>query len=127
MVPSRCFTAEAHLSKTEFREAAKTDPKITDIERSNSGSSQTSRRKFLSSTACAMNISEQEYSVNDISIINLEADDTRGNVSTYVPMTTFQVPKCCQYSNIIGFFKVATFYFDDCFAQSWHSLDDLQE
>ncbi|XP_073499013.1 syntaxin-binding protein 3 isoform X2 [Phyllobates terribilis] len=25
------------------------------------------------------------------------------------------------------FFKVATFCFDDCFAHSWHSLDDLQE
>ncbi|CAJ0922504.1 unnamed protein product [Ranitomeya imitator] len=26
-----------------------------------------------------------------------------------------------------GFFKVATFCFDDCFAHSWHSLDELQE
>ncbi|CAJ0931543.1 unnamed protein product [Ranitomeya imitator] len=25
------------------------------------------------------------------------------------------------------FFKVATFCFDDCFAHSWHSLDELQE
>ncbi|CAJ0943918.1 unnamed protein product, partial [Ranitomeya imitator] len=25
------------------------------------------------------------------------------------------------------FFKVATFRFDDCFAHSWHSLDELQE
>ncbi|CAJ0948335.1 unnamed protein product [Ranitomeya imitator] len=25
------------------------------------------------------------------------------------------------------FFKVATFFFDDCFAHSWHSLDELQE
>ncbi|CAJ0954683.1 unnamed protein product [Ranitomeya imitator] len=27
----------------------------------------------------------------------------------------------------LGFFKVATFCFDDCFAHSWHSLDELQE
>ncbi|CAJ0945312.1 unnamed protein product [Ranitomeya imitator] len=26
-----------------------------------------------------------------------------------------------------GFIKVATFCFDDCFAHSWHSLDELQE
>ncbi|CAJ0940719.1 unnamed protein product [Ranitomeya imitator] len=26
-----------------------------------------------------------------------------------------------------GFFKVATFCFDDCFAHFWHSLDELQE
>ncbi|CAJ0934187.1 unnamed protein product [Ranitomeya imitator] len=25
------------------------------------------------------------------------------------------------------FFKVATFCFDDCFAHSWHSLDELQD
>ncbi|XP_073495545.1 uncharacterized protein, partial [Phyllobates terribilis] len=30
-------------------------------------------------------------------------------------------------ANNIEFFKVATFCFDDCFAHSWHSLDELQE
>ncbi|CAJ0950273.1 unnamed protein product [Ranitomeya imitator] len=29
--------------------------------------------------------------------------------------------------NRLRFFKVATFCFDDCFAHSWHSLDELQE
>ncbi|CAJ0923576.1 unnamed protein product [Ranitomeya imitator] len=29
--------------------------------------------------------------------------------------------------SLLGFFKVATFCFDDRFAHSWHSLDELQE
>ncbi|CAJ0952139.1 unnamed protein product [Ranitomeya imitator] len=38
-------------------------------------------------------------------------------------------PALCPISSegIFRFFKVATFCFDDCFAQSWHSLDELQE
>ncbi|CAJ0954123.1 unnamed protein product [Ranitomeya imitator] len=30
-------------------------------------------------------------------------------------------------SSFFMFFKVATFCFDDCFAHSWHSFDELQE
>ncbi|CAJ0933740.1 unnamed protein product [Ranitomeya imitator] len=30
-------------------------------------------------------------------------------------------------NRLAAFFKVATFSFDDCFAHSWHSLDELQE
>ncbi|CAJ0939290.1 unnamed protein product [Ranitomeya imitator] len=33
----------------------------------------------------------------------------------------------CQCPEALRFFEVATFCFDDCFALSWHSLDELQE
>ncbi|XP_018419829.1 PREDICTED: uncharacterized protein C2orf73 homolog [Nanorana parkeri] len=52
--PSPCLlgsqqmlNSEVHLSKTELREAAKTNPNITARELNSSGSSQTSRRKAL--------------------------------------------------------------------------------
>ncbi|XP_075056843.1 ciliary microtubule inner protein 6 [Mixophyes fleayi] len=41
------FNSEAHLSKTELRDTAKTYPKITIREQNNSGSFQTARRKTL--------------------------------------------------------------------------------
>ncbi|KAM5165583.1 ciliary microtubule inner protein 6 [Mantella aurantiaca] len=52
--PSPCLlgsqqilNSEVHLSKTELREAAKTNPNMTAKEQNSSGSSQTSRRKAL--------------------------------------------------------------------------------
>ncbi|PIO23472.1 hypothetical protein AB205_0189720 [Aquarana catesbeiana] len=52
--PSPCLlgsqqmlNSEAHLSKTELREAAKTNPNMTAREQNSSSSSQTSRRKAL--------------------------------------------------------------------------------
>ncbi|CAJ0945692.1 unnamed protein product [Ranitomeya imitator] len=41
-----------------------------------------------------------------------------------------QMVKCTydkHYRLLCRFFQVATFCFDDCFAHSWHSLDELQE
>ncbi|XP_073503929.1 TBCC domain-containing protein 1 isoform X2 [Phyllobates terribilis] len=35
--------------------------------------------------------------------------------------------KAVKEAKLSRFFKVATFCFDDCFAHSWHSLDELQE